>query len=452
MTVRLRNLATLLATVGFLSSAGGSGMVQAAELSCGVPQFAGTPAPAKQSRGPEGKFRIFWQISTLIENLADASGNARSMATIKQATALSDGYSINVLLAGPLTYWLGRPNECSINFKRIANGDSIEVAGQTYAFAEGGIAGRDECDRKQKEYLDAEEGGKSEKEVQIAALKRVFANLDLAGEQQRGKPIWGATIIGNTEFSYDKVAGKVKMTEVPKTYCLLFDSGIPPNGMMIYQEHRLQVERGKFLWIPRVNSKGKLIFSKPILDIIPDNTHAFKLLADSFVDADIPAGELRGNIRRWRDPRSPRAAAELVKIKQFGGYNFEGGTRMLVDPKKTVENLVEGMSWILTNTDRDISLLMPGYWDRDQVGNEDEIDTLPGRLRQLVLKINTQLGAKMKQENPICSNRIVFIVGSYGRPVRVEPLPMYRDSGKLAGTVTGQIKMLSDVRAEVCGG
>ena len=49
MTVRLRNLATLLATVGFLCTVGSGAALTAAGLSCGVPQFAGTPAPAKQS-------------------------------------------------------------------------------------------------------------------------------------------------------------------------------------------------------------------------------------------------------------------------------------------------------------------------------------------------------------------------------------------------------------------
>ncbi len=451
MTTPLRNLVALTAAVGFLGLAGFGNPAIAAENSCAVAQYAGLAAPAKQPRGPEKQFRIFWQISTLIEGLADAAGNDQTMATIKTATELTDGYFITVLLAGPLTYWPDRTNDCSLNFRRIAEGESIEFNGQNYDFEEGGSAGKDECNRKQQEYLEAKEGGKSEKQVQIAALKRVFANLDLAGEQKRGKPVWGATLIRNTEFTYDKAADKVEMTAVPETYCLLFESGLPPNGMMIYQEPRAQVKNEKFLRIPRLTKNGKLVYGKPIVDIIPENTHAFDLIAKAFAGATVPSGELRGNIRRWKEPRSSRAAAELAKIEQFGGFNFEGGARMLTDPKKTVENLVEGMSWILANTDRDISLLMPGYWDSDQVGSEDEIDTLPGRMRDLLLKINTQLSAKLKQQNPICSNRIVLIVGSYGNPVHVAPLPMYRESGKLAGTVTGQIKFLSEVRKEICG-
>jgi hypothetical protein len=244
------------------------------------------------------------------------------------------------------------------------------------------------------------------------------------------------------------------MTELPRTYCVLMDAGLTPNGMMLYQEPKMQVKRDKYLWIPKRNNKGKLVTSKPHLDAIPENSHAFAVLAEAIAAAGIPTGELRGNIRRWRDPRTPRAAAELAAIPQFGGYNFEGGTRMLADPRKTVDNLVEGASWLLANTDRDVSLLMPGYWDRDQVGSEEEIDTLPGRLRELVLAINRKLSAKMglpDGQNAICTNRLVLIVGSYGRPIRVKPLPIRRGDGRLAGTVTGQLKMLADVRAELCG-
>ena len=147
-------------------------------------------------------------------------------------------------------------------------------------------------------------------------------------------------------------------------------------------------------------------------------------------------------------------AKDLMAIPQFGGFNFEGGSGMLLDSKKSPEPLIEGVSWILANTDRDISLLMPGYWPRDMVGNEAEIDTLIDRMRHFVNFLNTGINAGMKLpegQNAICNNRLVFIVGSYGRPVHVKPLPMRRDDGKLAGTVTGQIEALADLRTELCG-
>ena len=92
--------------------------------------------------------------------------------------------------------------------------------------------------------------------------------------------------------------------------------------------------------------------------------------------------------------------------------------------------------------------------NRDQVGDENEIDTQIARLRQLILEINTGLNARMKLpegQNAVCSNRLIFIVGSYGQPVHVKPLPMRRADGRLAGTVTGQIKLLADLRKELCG-
>ena len=131
----------------------------------------------------------------------------------------------------------------------------------------------------------------------------------------------------------------------------------------------------------------------------------------------------------------------------------------ITDEKKYIDNYIEGMAWILANTDRDISLLMPGYWERDKVGNADEVDELIVRVRKTILAVNSKLSKAMKLQamklpdgqNAVCSNRVTFIVGSYGQPVHVKPLPMRRDNGKLAGTVTGQIKMLADTRSELCG-
>ena len=147
-------------------------------------------------------------------------------------------------------------------------------------------------------------------------------------------------------------------------------------------------------------------------------------------------------------------AKDLMAIPQFGGFNFEGGTGMLLDSKKSPQPLIEGVSWLLANTDRDISLLMPGYWPRDMIGNEAEIDTLIDRVRHFVSVVNSGVNAKMnlpKGQNALCNNRLVLIVGSYGQPVHVKPLPIRREDGKLAATVTGQIKLLSDIRQELCG-
>ena len=145
---------------------------------------------------------------------------------------------------------------------------------------------------------------------------------------------------------------------------------------------------------------------------------------------------------------------ELAAIPGFGGFNFEGGTAIMPDAKNVIDNYVEGMSWILQNTDQNVSLLMAGYWPRDMVGNDAEIDQLVPRLREFITSLNQRLGASMgtKNGNAICSNRINLIVASYGQPIHVKALPMRRDDGRLAGTVTGQIKLLSDVRKELCGG
>jgi hypothetical protein len=454
MLARIRNLAILL----LAAALGGTALTPAqarAELACDVPLAAAIPAPPQPARSKEGRYRIFWQLSTQIEGLADAAGNPDAMADIKEVRGLADGYFVNALLGGPLIYWPTRPKECTLNFKRIAEGDAIEVDGETFDFEQGGPAGRAACLAKQRSFLEDQSDARNPSvDVQAKALARAFRNVDLAGEQKRGKPVWGEVNIRNTDFTYDKQADRVSMTRLPGTYCVLAASGIAPNALFIYQEPKSQVERDKFLWIPRRNNRGELAFTKPRLDKIPENAHAFGKIAEAFDAANLPVGGFRANIRRWNERRTPRMVEDLVAVPQFGGFNFEGGTRMLADEKKTPEHLIKGITHILTTTNRDISLLMPGYWDRDMVGSEEEIDTQVTRLRQLVTTVNAGLNAALKLpkgQNAICNERLVLIVGSYGRPVHVKPLPIRRGDGKLAGTVAGQIRMLADLRGELCG-
>ena len=455
MPIMLRRL--LLGALGLaLLALGDWGAAsEAAEVSCDVAAAAGKPRPAPPDPGPDGQFRIFWQISTQVEAIADAASNPTAMSDIREARDLVSGYYINALLGGPLIYWPDRPKECRLNFKRIDEGDSIEVEGETFTFAEGGAKGHAACVRQQDPYLRSKsKAADPGKDVHIDALRRVFRNLDLSAEQKAGKAVWAVALILVTDFIYDKAKDKVRLAELPETYCVLNASGITLNGLMIYQEPKLQTRRGRFVHIPRKNPRGELFYSTPRQDKLPENTHAFQLIAGSFDEAGVPIGGFRANVRRWRERHSEALARELVKIPQFGGFNFEGGTGMLAVARKSPERLITGVSWILANTKSDISFLMPGYWDRDMVGNEDEVDTQIARLRQLIMVINTGLNAKMQLppgQNAVCSNRLVFIVGSYGQPVHVKSLPMRRADGQLAGTVTGQIRLLADLRKELCG-
>lgn len=453
----MTNPVSRIVCVGLLALAvSGLAAPARADVSCSISAAAGKPVPAAPAPGNASQFRIFWGISTQIEELADAAGNETAMADIQEAREHTDGYYVNALLAGPLSYWPERPQQCMLNFKRIGAGDAIELDGETYSFESGGIAGRDKCLAEQKQFLESRgQSGNAAREIQIDALQRVFSNIDLAGEQRRGKAVWGESIIRATDFSYDRGADKVSLQELPTTYCVMNGSGVPLNELMIYQEPGIQTKNDKFLWIPRKNSRGELVYSKqPRLDKIPENTHAFGRLVDSFSAAGVPVGGFRVNMRRWNPNRSPEQVKELLANPKFAGFNFEGGTRLITDEKRYINNYVEGMAWILANTRSDISLLMPGYWSRDMVGNDAEIDSLVPRVRQTLLTLNSKLSTAMKLpegQNAICSSRLAFIVASYGQPVNVKSLPMRRN-GKLAGTVTGQIKLLSDVRKELCGG
>jgi hypothetical protein len=424
-----------------------------ADVSCALSMAAGKSSPAPASPGNPRGFRIFWHVATQIEDIADAGTDQASMADIRAASKLVDGYYFNVLLGGPLIYWPGRPRQCALNFKRITANETLDLDGTELTFPEGGQAGRDSCRKQQDQFLARQDKARdTPAELQFDALRRAAKVLDLKDARARGLPIWGEIIVRNSDFSYDSAADKVHLNDLPATYCGLANAGFTLDGMMIYQEPAIQQKQGNYLAIPRRNRAGKLIDSgNARASKIPENTHAFRLLADAFAEARIPPGALRPNIRRWNAKRSPPMIRELDAIPQVGGYNFEGGTRIAADQR--IDNFVEGMSWILANSDRDISLLMPGYWPRDMIGSDAEIDGLIGRVRSTILSLNTKLSQKMglkPGQNAICTNRVIFIPASYGQPVHVRTLPMTRN-GHLAGTVTGQIRLLADIRRELCG-
>lgn len=448
---RLHLRAAILAFSGLLFASGSSW----ADTSCKISTAAGKPLPSPVESADPSRFRIFWQIATQIEDLADAEGRGDAMADIKAAAAMADGYYIAALLSGPLTYWPDRPPQCALNFRRVSKNDQIEVDGEIYNFEEDGDTERKKCRDAQAEFVSRQSASPPNvRDVQIDALNRVFRNLDLAGEQKRGKPVWGSTLVRADDFSYDKDADRVVMKELPDTYCIMNAYGITLNGQLVYQEPHIQQKKDQFVWIPRRNKKGKLVYAqKALVDALPLNTRAFDLIGDAFTDARVPVSNMRANVRRWNARRSPRMVQELAAIPEIGGFNFEGGSRIISSERRVVENFAQGMSWILKNTDRDISLLMPGFWSRDMIGNDDEIDELTDRVRATVLQLNAKLTTAMglpEGKNAICTSRMTLIVGSYGQPINVKPLPMMR-KGRPAGTVTGQIKLLSDIRKELCG-
>ena len=143
-----------------------------ADATCAISEAAGKAAAPASSSGNPNQFRIFWQISTQIEDLADAADNAAAMKDIAETRKLADGYYINTLLGGPLIYWPGRPRECALNKKVAAGSDPIDLEGTIFT-PPGGTAARDECGRKQDEFIKRTNKYSSARELQTDALKRV---------------------------------------------------------------------------------------------------------------------------------------------------------------------------------------------------------------------------------------------------------------------------------------
>jgi hypothetical protein len=429
-------------------------MPAAAADTCSVASAAGKAEPPVPTVRDPGKFRIFWHIATQVEDLADADKDPAKLKDIRDVQKIADGYYMNMLITGPLVYWPGRPKQCATNFKRIDEGDSLEITGDTFSFPEGGGAGRNECEAKQAEFQE-KAGFDSTVALQHAAMKRVMANLDIAREQNSGKEVIGVLIINGGEMAYDGGSDSIKLKQLPKTMCFFNSVGFAPNSWMTYQEPNIQMKKGVFVWVPRMGADGKPVKSKnPKADKAPENPRVYDLVENAFEAADVPFGDIYANMRKWNRRQTPELAKQLASMPEIRGFSFEGGASVPVTKAHKIENYSAGIAWILKNTDKNVSILMPGYWDRADIGSEDEIDTLPERTRDYVRMLNEQVSKKMglaKGQNAFCTGRLILIPGSYGKPLHVKTLPSMR-KGKYAGTVTGEIRILNDLRNEMCGG
>ena len=405
------------------------------------------PPPEVQHAGAPA-FRIFWHVATQIEQLADARGDPQSIKTIRAVQPLVDGYYLNFLPGGPLAYWPKRPAGCSFNF--------VNAKMKPGAGTQDGIKTEKACAAAREKFMSQTAGGKSKPlaGLQQDAFKRAVETLDIATEQKSGKAVMAELLLVAGDFNYDEAAGRLSLNRLPKTLCMLNAIGITANIAMAYQEPAVQIPRQTFIWVPRQTPAGKSQKApKPAADQIAVNPRLFGLVAGSFAAAGIPLNRFAIDIRRWNAKIAPQLYAGFKSSGSFDAYLFEGGTSIVPEAKNRLDNFIAGMSWILANTDRDIYLMMPGYWPPEETSGEAVIDGLIGRLRDLILTINQKLNESLKLpagKNAICTGRFTLIPASYGAPIHVETFPAERD-GHLAGTVTGQIKLLSSLRRELCG-
>ncbi len=415
--------------------AGQSSSAVASGLSCDISAAVKLSDPTMVApQGSRAEFQIFWHIATQIEDIADASSRANTISDISATQKLVDGYYVNPLLGGPLTYWPDRPAKCALN-KKMRTTDSTAT-----------------CKAEQQKMRQTRGEG-DDRNSQFKALVRAFKVLDLTAEQSRGKQIMGEMILDNSEVTYSTESDQLTLSKLPRTVCVLADAGkLAANDMMIYQEPVPQSRVGSFLWVPRKEGQKVEPGADPKAYKIPENARIFPMLRQAFDRAGVPLGKMFPNFRVW-NRRSPALVNDLAQMPEIGGFNFEGGASILAEKQKKLEMYAEGISWILQKTKKNVSVLMPGYWPGEGVVDPGDIDTLPVRTRDFVLELDRRISEKMglsDRQHAICTGRMIFIPASYGRPMHVKTLPSRRN-GQFAGTVTGQIQMLAELRTQLCG-
>lgn len=424
------------------------------------------------------KFKIIWHIGSAIEPLADASDDRLNL--INNLKTHVDGYYFLVLNKGSLlTYWKGRPFECMINYKSLKwkseDGDgpvSVTLNGREY-----GQATKERCAAQLEAYqakLWVQSGKKlTFKQFQIAlhenALKRVLTNLNIKGEQAAGKRIMSEMIVrggDNGNFVYNRATDKISLVkkdgvvDLPKSYGFLKANGIIPDRLMTYQEPRPQSENDSLLRVPLVKGgPTEYVPGEIRCDwCLPHNLRVIDMLANALEAEMLKVPRMAINIRTWDENSVASIKQQLLKHpSKFDGINIEGSSHKFA--KASYDRSVEGAAWMLRNTSKPISFLIPGALFEDETDTQEMRDEkYIQHFLEYVTALNADLNKKLNLplgKNALCNSRLSLIVGSYGSPLHMESFPLFRhdDQGnriRRAGTVGSEILVLKNYRDKLC--
>lgn len=428
---------------------------------------------------PPEKFKIIWHIGTVVEPIADATEERKNLlASLKSHV---DGYYFLVLNNGSLlTYWKNRPIECLINYKSL-KWKNQDGNGTVKLSLDGKLFGEDakeECATKLVNY-QLQEWEKSDKKLRFKdfqkamhenALKRVFKNLDIQGEQKAGKKIMAEMLLrggDNGELFYNPVADRLKFLinesgklELPKSYGFLQQNGIIPDRMMTYQEPRPQSENGSLLRIPLVKN-GPTLYEPGVQGCsfcLPWNLRVLDMVGEAFERENLKSPRMAVNIRTWSQDYETKMKAFLrTGPSKFDGINVEGSANKMM--KASYERSLDGVAWMLKETNRPVSFLIPGALNLDETDTEELRDEKRiEHFLEYINDVNNYLNKKLKLpigQNAICNSRLSLIVGSYGSPLHMETFPIYRHDvagqrTRKAGTVGAEILTLSRLRDKMC--
>lgn len=400
-------------------------------------QAAPTPAAAVSS-----EFNILWGINTQIEPLADPT--ATDKAQIRQLQSLVDGYSLNVLNGGLLSYWPSRPYYCAVHKVSPQTHESYLVIDNTkYDVA----SLRIQCNQLYHQYVNSLHG-QDQRQVYFDAVGRMIRNLNLASQHEAGKIINAQTIVSSRYFSYDPARDTIIVKTVPSLDLLAKNDAIP-DSLFIYQEGTLPEQ---MLQVPTERSGP--------IGYLPNNTRMVGMISNALRAYQHSVRKLEVNLRKWQPGESPAIVSALNAAASgyVVGINFELGPRGLEQPMRRggtkAEDVASGFAWLLANTTNPVSLLMPAYWpcsDTCTVMNtEDTRASLIANEDAFVTKLDQDVRADGARTG-LCTDRISLIPGGYGTPIHPRVLPIYTPSGKLAGTVGGELVELHNLRSRLCG-
>ncbi|MFO0598682.1 MAG: hypothetical protein U0228_25475 [Myxococcaceae bacterium] len=418
-------------------------------------------APLDVEIGSGGGFKIYWAVNTQLEPLADVT----QPALLDKTRARVDGYFLVQLGGGLVSYWPTRPPECALNKKTDDDPSTVlTYDGVTWD----AVALRAHCDGLLDAWLDQYKVDHPEfrkftrdalqNVLHAQAFARVITNLHLADEQRAGKKLVSNQLLAEGRWHYDGPTDTLWLASLPPAQASLAAAGLSSDSIFTYQEPGMQTDNGNVISVPFADGTGacSATVPQPLNSCLPFNTRMIGLVADAYVALGAPRPKISLNLRTWTDS-SPTLVGSARLQPDYSGLFFEGGTKVLettIAGQPKIEMYADGIAWLLAHSRRDIHLLMPAFWSTADLATEATRDRLPARLKGYLLALDAEVSQRLRLPSgthALCDSRVVLIPGAYGSPLHPQQLPIARNGGP-AGTVTGQIAMLSNLRDSLCRG
>lgn len=416
---------------------------------------------AQNNASSQNRFKLLWHIGPQIEDLADPSAEYNKI--IESTKNIVDGYYFLFMNGGFLRYWPGREPECALNYHAIETRNIESPLKGKVVNTANARSFETNCESKYEAYLESKRSRREDinalgNKIQEDAISRVLKTLSLPENNiSKHKIVVVPLVLNNRNFQRKKNKLPLSVVKLPWYIEQLSKNNVDADYFMAYQEPGRQKKKDAVLY----SCKNKIWCTTLDKDILQELHRALLESSSNSVHKTKPnfaQAKYLVDIRRWYPEH--QIAYKVPGINDpLQGILFEGGVGAMSKPKPGKESnfatFAPGAVWLLKNTAQKIFFLIPNHLPQDKLDSE-----LVSSITNYVVELNNNMRKEMggsAEINPVCNERIYFVPAGYGAPTHLRQLPDIKKTGSnpgnmenIAGTVTGELKALDELRNRLC--